>query len=164
VETIAWRQAIVDSRDFQNRWGRIAKRLANLLTVDQFTDYSGIAWRRAQAGALAFALEWGSRALEAGWRPNELFGLHPVAPSARYDCKGLAWVLNDRWRVVAIEKDLAAIRTDTGSTLSYHRQKPGLLGDPAKNSSPIRDDPISKNSEGSCMHDLDPQPGAKEQN
>jgi hypothetical protein len=141
----------------------IALRLAQLLTVDQLTDYSGISWRRAQAGALAFALEWSSRALEAGWRPNELFGLHPVAPSARYDCKGLAWVLNDRWCVVAIDKDLAAIRTGTGATLNYRRQKPKLMGSPAKNTSSTGDGSISQNSEGSRVLHQDSPTGAKVQ-
>jgi hypothetical protein len=106
----------------------LAVRLARLFTADQHADYSGISWRRAQAGALAFALEWGLRALEAKWRPIELFGLHPAAPAARYDCKGLAWLLNDRWRVTSINDDCAVITTITGATLTYRRKKVSEIG------------------------------------
>ena len=31
-----------------------------------------------------------------GWRPDELFGLHPDAPMGRYDRMGLIWMLKGK--------------------------------------------------------------------
>jgi hypothetical protein len=35
------------------------------------------------------AMEHGATALRLGWRDVDLFGLHPKAPGARHDCRGL---------------------------------------------------------------------------
>jgi hypothetical protein len=40
-----------------------------------------------------FLDQWGREAERLGWRAEELFGLHPDAPMARYDRMGLIWML-----------------------------------------------------------------------
>jgi hypothetical protein len=49
---------------------------------DQFINDAGL-----------FLDRWGRQAEAFGWRPDELFGLHPDAPMARYDRMGLIWML-----------------------------------------------------------------------
>jgi hypothetical protein len=43
--------------------------------------------------AKGFLDRWGHEAERLGWLPDELFGLHPTAPMARYDHMGLLWML-----------------------------------------------------------------------
>ena len=45
---------------------------------------------------------WGKQTEALGWRADELFGLHPIAPLARYDRMGLLWILKDDEQVVAL--------------------------------------------------------------
>jgi hypothetical protein len=40
-----------------------------------------------------FLDRWGKQAEALGWRADELFGLNPAAPVARYDGMGLLWML-----------------------------------------------------------------------
>ena len=56
-----------------------------------------------------FLDHWGRQAEALGWRTDELFGLDPVAPMARYDRMGFIWLLKGE-RVVAL--------TATGAKLS----------------------------------------------
>jgi hypothetical protein len=49
---------------------------------DQFINDAGLFFDR-----------WGKQAEAFGWRADELFGLDPVAPMARYDRMGLIWML-----------------------------------------------------------------------
>jgi hypothetical protein len=49
---------------------------------DQFVNDAGL-----------FFDQWGKQAEALGWRADELFGLHPDAPMARYDRMGLIWML-----------------------------------------------------------------------
>jgi hypothetical protein len=65
---------------------------------DQFINHAGV-----------FFDHWGKRAEALGWRAEELFGLHPIAPMARYDRMGLLWILKDE-QVVSL--------TATGARLS----------------------------------------------
>jgi hypothetical protein len=50
---------------------------------DQFINDAGLFFDR-----------WGKQAEALGWRPDELFGLDPVAPIARCDRMGLIWMLH----------------------------------------------------------------------
>ena len=49
---------------------------------DQFINDAGLFFDR-----------WGKQAEALGWRADELFGLDPIAPMARYDRMGLIWML-----------------------------------------------------------------------
>jgi hypothetical protein len=91
-------------RDFEERaaiseyCGRlpraIAEVLARLETMQPPEGFTPSWWEQIINGAAIFADRWGARALELGWEPIELFGIHPVAPAARHDCRGLAFMLD----------------------------------------------------------------------
>jgi hypothetical protein len=48
-------------------------------------------WHQFISDAGTFLDQWSREAERLGWRAKELFGLHPVAPMARYDRMGLIW-------------------------------------------------------------------------
>ena len=51
-------------------------------------------WERFIDDAGRFLDQWGAEAERLGWAPEELFGLDPIAPMARYDRMGLIWMLH----------------------------------------------------------------------
>jgi hypothetical protein len=63
---------------------------------------------------------WGERAAALGWTANDLFGLDPVAPLARYDNMGLLW-LTRGCPVVALTTQSATIKMPTGNYLVFYR-------------------------------------------
>jgi hypothetical protein len=81
-------------------------------------------WRRicaAVQGAKAFLAEWGRKASRLGWT-TDVFGLHPLAPNARYDAIGLVPLLHGR-RVISIAADRATIGTLSGGWFTYYRHR-----------------------------------------
>ena len=64
---------------------------------DQFINDAGLFFDR-----------WGKQAEALGWRPDELLGLHPEAPMARYDRMGLIWMLRGE-TVIDITKTAARL-------------------------------------------------------
>jgi hypothetical protein len=42
-------------------------------------------WRQAVTDGEAFLARWGEQALLLAWTVDDLYGLHPIAPLARYD-------------------------------------------------------------------------------
>jgi hypothetical protein len=73
--------------------------------------------------ARLFLDEWGDEAAALGWTMQDLFGVHPAAPDARYDAMGLLPLLRGR-RVTSITADRATIRTPSGGSLTYYRHRP----------------------------------------
>ena len=71
-------------------------------------------------GAARFADAWGAKALALGWEPIELFGVDRVAPAARLDTRGLAFMLADG-DVVAMDAQVAVIRKRSGALQRYPR-------------------------------------------
>jgi hypothetical protein len=65
-------------------------------------------WHRCIIDAVEFLDQWGEQAARLGWGPDELFGLHPVAPLARYDNMGTLWLLKGE-RVVALTETEARL-------------------------------------------------------
>jgi hypothetical protein len=61
-------------------------------------------WSEACQDAKAFLAQWGAEAQRIGWRAEEIFGLHPSAPLARYDRMGLVWALKGRVVIELTEK------------------------------------------------------------
>jgi hypothetical protein len=51
-----------------------------------------------------------------------LFGLHPVAPLARYEAMGLVWILRGR-EVVGIDAAGISIASPSGARLTFRRTK-----------------------------------------
>jgi hypothetical protein len=64
-----------------------------------------------------FLDQWGREAERLGWGAEELFGLHPDAPMARYDRMGLIWMLKGEC-VVA----LTAAGAKLSSELTFYRK------------------------------------------
>lgn len=63
---------------------------------------------------------WGKQAVRLGWTTEDLFGVHPAAPAARYDVAGLVLFVHDG-EVVTITEQTAAIRARDGNYLVYRR-------------------------------------------
>jgi hypothetical protein len=76
---------------------------------------------QAIADADLFLPVWGERAAALGWTANDLFGLDPVAPMARYDGMGLLW-LTRGCPVVALTTQSATIKMSTGNYLVFYRR------------------------------------------
>jgi hypothetical protein len=96
-------------------------------------------WYVFIADGQRFLEMWDEQAAALGWTADELFGLHqpPAKPHssynrlARYDATGLVWMLRSL-PVVALTETTAAIRSDTGTIITYRKlNKPALgpLGD-----------------------------------
>jgi hypothetical protein len=69
------------------------------------------------------ANDWAPLALSLGWRWEDLFGVNHIAPGARHDDKGLAFLIGDGQQVVALTTWTAAIRTAGGATLTFYRRR-----------------------------------------
>lgn len=77
-------------------------------------------WNHVLPDAESFLKCWGSAARLLGWTALDLFGVHPLAPSARFDVMGLL-LLTQGGAVVALTADGATIRRSAGSVLTYRR-------------------------------------------
>jgi hypothetical protein len=64
-----------------------------------------------------FLDHWGRQAEVLGWRPEELFGLHPDATMARYDRMGLIWMLHGETVV-----EITATKAKLSGGLTYYRK------------------------------------------
>jgi hypothetical protein len=93
---------------------------ARLLCSGPPSDFAPARWQRVADGALTFADQWAAEAYRLGWTAEDVFGLHPFAPAARHDCKGIAWLL-DRGRVVVIDTAGADIVTEGGAKQRFYR-------------------------------------------
>jgi hypothetical protein len=78
-------------------------------------------WACAVVDAGVFLAAWGAQAEALGWTPDDLFGLDPVAPMARYDTMGLVWLLQG-CPVVALTDTAATIRMPAGNHLRFYRR------------------------------------------
>jgi hypothetical protein len=78
-------------------------------------------WHDCIRDAVEFLDEWGEVAARQDWRPDDLFGLDPKAPMARYDQMGICWLLKGE-RIAA----LTATEARFSSGLVF-RRKPGVL-------------------------------------
>jgi hypothetical protein len=68
-------------------------------------------WRQACHDASRFLRTWGEDARALGWTSDDLFGLHPTAPLARYDHMGLVWLLGGK-QIVALDARQARFAND----------------------------------------------------
>jgi hypothetical protein len=79
-------------------------------------------WRLFLSDATRFLNRWGPAAEGLGWTADDLFGLHPTAPMARYDCMGMLWMLRGH-RVTALTDKLARI----SDGLTFYRRPSKFL-------------------------------------
>ncbi len=96
--------------------------VADLLAMPPHPDWSEPRWKTLQDDALAFLRAWAAQAHALGWGGLDLFGVHAEAPHARLDGMGLVPLLGGR-PVVALTEDSAAIKANSGGTLTFLRRR-----------------------------------------
>lgn len=89
--------------------------LARLPQMEPPTGFTDARWAVGVISALPLARRFGGVALEQGWVTEDLFGLHPVAPAARYDAMGLAFLLHPGDQIVSITSQHATIQRRSGA-------------------------------------------------
>jgi hypothetical protein len=77
-------------------------------------------WTEVLSDAERFLSGWGVEAQSLGWTGLDLFGVHIVAPSCRYDAMGLLWLIQGG-EITALTKDMATIRRRSGAVLTCLR-------------------------------------------
>jgi hypothetical protein len=90
-----------------------AGTFARLLCGAPPSGFGPSRWGSVTLGASTFAEQWAAQAFRLGWSAEEVFGLDEIAPAARYDCMGVAWLLSER-HVVALDGKGADIETARG--------------------------------------------------
>lgn len=99
----------------------IEKRVRQLDGASPPSNFPANQWATGIAHTKQLLIECAERALSLGWTIEELFGVHPTAPAARYDAMGLAFALGEGDRVVCISKNSATIEAPTGAMQSFAR-------------------------------------------
>jgi hypothetical protein len=100
-----------------DEWQAILDELKVATPVDGFGDAR---WPSLVDDAEVFLARWGEAAHLLGWTALDLFGVHPVAPAARFDVMGLLPLLRGD-RVVALTKDQARMRRPSRAVLTFRR-------------------------------------------
>jgi len=77
-------------------------------------------WDAVLSDAENFLSRWGAAAHSLGWTALDLFGVHPEAPSARFDVMGLVLLICGG-EVIVLTASSATIRRTSGSVLTYRR-------------------------------------------
>jgi hypothetical protein len=78
-------------------------------------------WSQFVRDTRRFLAEWGAETARLGWSAEDIFGVHPLAPEARYDVMGIALLIRSN-EVVAIRG--ATIRTPGWGHMTYYRHRP----------------------------------------
>lgn len=76
-------------------------------------------WSELVADTESFLVTWGKTADRLGWTTLDLFGVHPIAPTARFDVMGLIPILRGRSVCVLTEKT-ATIECKSGARLTLY--------------------------------------------
>ena len=121
-------QPVEIEEDVLAEWHAI---LAGLKRRDPVDWLSHEQWRGLLSDAENFLIRWGSAAHLLGWTSLDLFGVHSIAPAARFDVMGLIPILNGA-EVLALTSQTATMRRVSGAVLTFHRPKYGeavLLAD-----------------------------------
>jgi hypothetical protein len=83
-------------------------------------------WDLLLGDAENFLARWGSTASALGWAALDLYGVHPVAPAARFDVMGLLFLVQGG-TVPVVTAHSASIYRRTGARLTY-RRSPDMAG------------------------------------
>jgi hypothetical protein len=83
------------------------------------TGFDTNRWNVGVRWARRIAVEHGPAALVMGWGAEDLFGLHPVAPAARYDSIGLAFVMKETDCIISLNDERAILRSARGTPTSF---------------------------------------------
>jgi hypothetical protein len=77
-------------------------------------------WTEVPSDAERFLAGQGGAAHGLGWTELDVFGVHPVAPSCRYNAMGLVFFIQGG-EVVGMTENTATIRRRSGSVLTFRR-------------------------------------------
>jgi hypothetical protein len=77
-------------------------------------------WRELAVDAGSFLAVWGKTADRLGWATLDLYGVHPTAPTARFDVMGLIPILRGRGVCVLTERT-ATIECKSGAKQTFNR-------------------------------------------
>jgi hypothetical protein len=111
-----------------------ADRFARLDLAAPPNGFSPKHWRLIIDDGGRFLDRWAGEAAALGWQAADVFGVHPGAPSMRFDEMGLVPLINGG-EVVSITDRGASVKTTGGSLLTYTRRMSG----------------------SACLWDLDPE-------
>lgn len=100
-----------------DEWRSGREQLPFMLPPHGFTPAR---WRTGVIWARKIGSEHGPAAFAMGWAAEDLFGLCTIAPSARYDEMGLAFLLQKACRIASLNSDRAVIRHASGSVSTYY--------------------------------------------
>ena len=98
-----------------------AEGFAWLDLTNRPTGFTQDRWQRLIDDGGRFLDRWGAEAARLEWQAEDVFGVHPVVPSARHDLMGLVPLIGGG-DVVSITADRATIRRGTGAELTVLRQ------------------------------------------
>jgi hypothetical protein len=101
-----------------------AEGFARLNLASAAPGFGGTRWQQVIDDGGRFLDRWASEAAQLGWRAVDIFGIHPLAPAARFDVMGLVPIINGG-EVVAITERSATIQSPGGSRLVYMRRTAG---------------------------------------
>jgi hypothetical protein len=87
-------------------------------------DFSDDRWRTVVNDGGRFLDRWAQEAARLGWQAADVFGVHPIAPSARFDAMGLVPIIRGG-DVTSINERSATIRSPGGQFLIYMRRPSG---------------------------------------
>jgi hypothetical protein len=86
-------------------------------------DFSPERWRRIIDATGIFIDRWAAAAIACGWSDLDVFGCDPDAPARRFDCMGLALLL-ERNEVVSIDERGADLISSPGASSLRFRRRP----------------------------------------
>jgi hypothetical protein len=94
---------------------------AALCTMLPPAGISGERWQRIIDAAGNFIDKWAAAAIRCGWSELDIFGVDPDRPDVRFDCMGLALLL-DRCEVIGLDENGADLVTSTGARQRFRRR------------------------------------------
>ncbi len=87
------------------------------------TGFDRKRWRTLIDDGGKFLARWGEEAARLGWSALDVFGVHSIAPGARYDAAGLALLISGG-EVVSVKPDRATIQSNRGGALLTYLRTP----------------------------------------
>jgi hypothetical protein len=98
----------------------ISDGFAALAKMAPPAGFSADRWTTIVDAIRRFDSEHVVEAIRLGWTAEDLFGMNPYAPATRYDGRGVATMLSEGDRVVALSSDVIVIERN-GAKLSFRR-------------------------------------------
>ena len=98
-----------------------AEGFARLDLASPSNGFSIARWRIMIDDGGRFLDRWATEAAGLGWQATDVFGVHPAAPSSRFDAMGLVPIIGGG-EVISITERTATIRSPGGQLLVYMRR------------------------------------------